>query len=349
MISKKIKKFFSILLIQFLLISNLGYLTFAKNLPITDNFSAERKIAEQFLKKINHESTVSNPIKLNNVYGELEAICFHIDNGGYIIVNTNDLSIPELSLNNECYYKDNNKQYVYNGSLNYLEETNDGLVSLYTNKVVSIPKDKIYKREKKNKEDIIRELEKNDNQIITPYNVISEKYLSTPLKTYSFNPNGICGSVAAAIVFMFYDEVVSDLYVDSKYENGDDNGTGSVFINYLVPLIDGTEPGSKTGELATGLTNYLHTNRRIGNSAVSTSTFDYYTIKSRINANRPVIIDTNVPSEYGEHWVICHGYYSSTSSTETNQFVIINDGHGRNGIWVDPVASYFHDLVYLYY
>lgn len=59
---------------------------------------------------------VLNPCILKNIKGNEEAVVFDISNGGYIIVNINDLSVPEISFEGKNPY-DGCENPVYNGPL----------------------------------------------------------------------------------------------------------------------------------------------------------------------------------------------------------------------------------------
>lgn len=86
-----------------------------------NDFSTEKEYGELFLKNMDESKKLINPISLNNMNGDLEAVSFSLMNGGYIIINVNDLSVPEFSLERNTPFNDRNKKYVYNGPLAYRE------------------------------------------------------------------------------------------------------------------------------------------------------------------------------------------------------------------------------------
>ncbi|WP_243684132.1 hypothetical protein, partial [Methanosarcina barkeri] len=63
--------------------------------------------------------TSSTPLK--NLDNDIEAVAFSISNEGYIIINVNDLSVPEFSMTNKSPFIVGNKSYYYNGPLAYVE------------------------------------------------------------------------------------------------------------------------------------------------------------------------------------------------------------------------------------
>ncbi|ADL08757.1 C39 family peptidase [Thermosediminibacter oceani] len=324
----------SVFILIFSFIFNFSNLSFASDAVDKYYFSVEKEYAELFLSKIGHPSTVSNPIQLKNIDGKLEALCFTIDNGGYLIININDLSIPELSFKNQSPFKNLNGTYIYNGPLAYFEKVGEDLISLKSGQVV---KNKFKFKYYKDKIDKIKKL--NDlKQEISIQGITIEKYLSIPLHTW-YKPGGYCGSIAGAIVMMFYDEAVNDNYVDSNLENEN-------LIDFMIPYIDGSEPGSSTSDLTNGLTAYLRV-RNFSNTAISTSSYSFSTIKTKINNNRPIIIDTDNDPTYNEHWIIAHGYY--VHGNNIDKYVIVNDGWGNNDVWLEADRSSLDDMVYLQY
>jgi hypothetical protein len=86
-----------------------------------NDFSTEKEYGELFLENMDQSKKLIKPIPLNNMNGDLEAVSFSMKNGGYIIINVNDLSVPEFSLEGKSPFSDSDKTYVYNGPLAYME------------------------------------------------------------------------------------------------------------------------------------------------------------------------------------------------------------------------------------
>ncbi|NPE28009.1 hypothetical protein HNV12_08545 [Methanococcoides sp. SA1] len=87
-----------------------------------NDFSTEKEYGELFLTIMGQSKKLIDPIPLNNMNGDLEAVSFSIKNGGYIIINVNDLSVPEFSFEGNAPFSDTDKMYVYNGPLAYMED-----------------------------------------------------------------------------------------------------------------------------------------------------------------------------------------------------------------------------------
>lgn len=286
------------------------------------DFSVEREYVERFLQRINHFSTVSEPVILKNVNGELEAVCFSIDSGGYIIVNVNDLSIPELSFENSTPFK-GNREFVYNGPLQYFKQENGNLISVMSDDIVSSTEfETIYTKNAIDKNKKLYDIKNTHESRAVP----TEVYLSGTLKTW-YKSGGLCGAIAGAIVMMFYNDNVSESYVDSSNENSND------LIDLMNEYIDTDNSGAtSTSEEVDGLNAYMD-DQGVNNSVYSKSSFNFTTLRSKINYDTPVIIDTDNHPVYGEHWIIAHGYFYSIVD---GQYVIINNGWGQNNVWIDP-------------
>lgn len=182
----------------------------------------------------------------------------------------------------------------------------------------------------------------NNSLSLASTNTITESgSLKGALWTYSYNPTGICGSTASAILLKYYDLWVNGNYIPSNLESS----SGETLIKYLVPYIEGSERGSYAIDVESGLETYMYI-QGISNAAIS-QTYNYNTVKSKINANRPVLILINNHPGLGDHWIVAHGYKKGYYDSSLLNFttIIVNDGHGNNNISVDP--CYMRDIVYL--
>ncbi|MDF2472431.1 MAG: hypothetical protein K0R21_213 [Anaerocolumna sp.] len=135
---------------------------------------------------------------------------------------------------------------------------------------------------------------------------------------------------------MFYDDEVSDFYVETDYENESD------LTDKLNTLMDIDLSGAtSTSEVVDGLNTYF-SELGLANTANYLSSFSFSMVQTRINNNRPVIIDTDNHPDFGEHWITAHGYYNSALMDD---YVIVNNGWGDNNVWV-IVDQCLDDIVY---
>ena len=309
-----------------------------KSMENTSNvdYNIVSEYAQKILSQMGRISGVSRPIPLYNINGELVAVNFLIDTGGYIIVNTNDFSIPELSFENESPFTNVESNYIYNGPLVYFEEKGENLIDLSSGKLIDRSElynvTSIYRNKIEDIQRINDELG-GQNTIAASYD--GEFKLSTPLKTW-YKSGGYCGPIAASYVFMYYDKVRNEKFVSTSYEN-------SGLIDLLIPYIDPDSNGSSTSELRSGMLKYMSA-QGITGFTVASGNYGYTSIKARIkDFNTPVIVDTDNHPIYQEHWITSYGYFDNGIV----DFLIVNDGWGNNGVYIDWGSGYYDDVVFV--
>ena len=184
--------------------------------------------------------------------------------------------------------------------------------------------------------------------LITDSDMSSEYRIVNGLRTFDYNPDGRCGSAAAAILLAYYDDEVDDAIVDDVYLS---DSTGEAFTNYLYYHIEGLIPSSFAEDVRNGLNWYLEEveyDDIYYATVVSNATFsEFYNL---IFDDSPVIIDLDDHPTYGEHWVVGYGtdmrMYSDSFISGIISFAIVNDGWGSNEIMIN--WDYVCDIVYLY-
>lgn len=323
-------------------------LTFGGNVYATDEntyqYELEKKYIMEYLSlKENVIFDIKDPIELYDSEENPAFLCFSLNDKGYIIINRYDFSIPEYSLRNSNVFLNSKKKIYYDGPLNYLELSGEELIDAKSGMVLStIDEFKIKSRlEMNDKLSINEKLKKIDTlmEYKEIYRTETEPIvLSHKLETYDYNPDGRCGSVATAILLQYYDNNINESYVPDRYDY--ENG----LINHLVPYIEGTSMGSTPEELKNGLNDYLD-DQNIINPA-NLYSYSISRIKSKIDSDRPIIVDLNNHSTYNEHWVVAHGYNIVDKIILPDIVtVIVNDGWGNNDINIDPAN--IGKLVYL--
>lgn len=295
-------------------------------------YSDETNYVKSFLISIKKDSNISEPIELSNFNNSLEALAFNIDSGGYIILNTNDYNIVEMSFDNSSPYDKNDSNY-YNGPLQYYAKENDKYISIMDNNIVNIENIETFYHTKK--EPYLISLKK---QNLSTYDISRsldvEKHLNGSLSQWYVSGNN-CGSIACAIMMKYYDAYIDGNYVDSAYESK----------NNLIALMQQYVGSGSTmySSIVGGLTQYFF-NKNINNTCNVSSGFSFSLLMSKINNNRPLIyLMQNHPS-YGNHYVIAHGYFNSDIN---GKYMIINDGWGRNNVWINSNNTYVYKTIYL--
>lgn len=340
----KIKKsIFSILLsIILLLATSLPCFAYAKqNNPAV--FPSDDALA--FLAE-NGSRLSGEGIPLYSIGNKIISYYYELNPSGYCIIDSFGNII-------ECAF--NKRKEIPNEKIFYLSPTvlcsqeNNNYINIENKAVEKVNGEtdfgnKINIIGQKYKQTFTSKISNNDIKRIAAranYNTISGS-----CRTYSYNPDGRCGSTASAILLMYYNDNIDDYMVLSSYETND----GVSLINLLVPHIEGDDPenGSNTGEVVSGLNWYLRWKGRSGYYVATSSTsITYSTYMSIIDSGRPAIIDLNSAPNYGEHWVVGYGYQKYPRSDRTYAYYIVNDGWGENGVYI--LSDYVGDAVYLNY
>jgi len=290
-------------------------------------YSLEKEYAMEFIQSLDKEPQFSGKVKeLYNYRGKIESVLFELSESGYIIVNTNDYSIPELSLESNARI-DWEKEYLYNGPL--------ALVEFSESNAMKIEKLSYrYENDKKNKVDINQDSSISESQYnIEPLYSSTSGNLDHSLVTWDYNPDGRCGPLAAAIVLKYYDVNYDSDMIATQYQNSDED-----LSDLLVTYMDG--PSTYPADVRDGLNDYYSDNN-LDYTATLYGTFSLTRLKAEIADNdNPVMIETDNHPTYREHWIIAHGYLSAAGY----DYVYINNGWGDNDILIN-VDNYLDNQI----
>lgn len=296
-----------------------------------NSYIKEEQLVELFLQSIGHPGDASNPIELKNLTGDLEALSFDVNQMGYIILNINDFTVPELSLVTKSPFDKNDINY-YNGPFQYYKLDDKKIISVQTNKTLDLKKIGAVYDKSNNKKKIDDELSKLKNvSLLRAVDV--EKYIPGSLSQWYIG-GGHCGSIASAIVMKYYDTYINGNYVLSSYQNQ----------NALISLMQQYVGAGGTGysNLVNGLNRYM-SSRGVGNSCARTNGFNFGMVARSINMKRPAIVGTVNHSTFGDHWIIAHGYFQSAVN---GNYVIVNNGWGQNNVWVRENYTNLDGVIY---
>lgn len=132
-----------------------------------------------------------------------------------------------------------------------------------------------------------------------------EKSLKYSLLNYSYNPNGVCGSCAAAIFLRYWSDHINSKYVSSNLKTSD----GVKLIKYLIPYNEGkpyvdpniNSPGTSPASLTSGIQNYLK--GRGVTDTMHVEPINFSRVSERISNNRPLIVGLfkAAGNPYGNH------------------------------------------------
>ena len=145
--------------------------------------------------------------------------------------------------------------------------------------------------------------------------------LPNPLPRYTYNPNGICGSTAAAMMLRYMDLYVNGNFVPTHLQSSD----GVLLIKHLVPYIDGSTPGSTAGEQSAGINAYL--NGKVNYSTRVDYPYDYIFYAS-ITQGRPFVLNLSGHPTFGYHAVTAYAY--------SDGWPVVNTG------WLNPPTVYIN-------
>lgn len=282
-----------------------------------DEFSIEEEYGELFLGKIGYSANLTSPIPLKNIEDNIEAVAFSINNEGYIVINVNDLSVPEFSMTEESPFVED-KSYYYNGPLAYVEENE------IKNKITKTAY--IYKKEKVNKPEKLLELQ--EAVIEAPdieTRTSTSGSLSHSLRTWE-DDDIYCGPIAAGIDLIYLDDYLDDDFVASGYENQNDL-LDLITTNYI------DNSGAFAWELRNGLNSYIADRNLDAEYSSYATSFNYNKLMSLINSDKPVDVSTNNHPTFDDHWIIAHGYYILYIPYVNPQYyIVVNNGYGDNNI-----------------
>lgn len=271
-----------------------------------------------------------------------------MENGGYVITDANGENFIEYSMEKENFILDTDKKYYYNEPCSiYQKSDEDTMINIHNNEECQITdidfeiSDEIELSKRAAKESAKSIASSISN--LRSVKIIEEKGLSNETRLYSYNPDGRCGAVAAAIVLTYY-----DCYKYNKYVSGNlTSFTGCSLINFLVKNYLGTE--TYYADLTSGLNRYLKDrgiSTRFYKILGKKSTSVFNKVKSYIKKDCPLIIGLTGHPSYEEHWVVGTGY----SIVYSNEFgyanvVIVNDGWGNKNVRINN--CYVDGAVYI--
>lgn len=258
-------------------------------------------------------------IPLYNQEEEIVAYYYPGAESGYLIVDAETWKPIEYSYNNKLsFFSNSERKYYYGGPFCYYFEVGNQLKGRDGSLIEKSDLHFDNKAEDFSVSDFAKTTSRATQNI----------RISHVPRNYTYNPNGICGSTAAAIFLMYYDDYVSDKYVDTAYEV---SGTGEKIIKMLVPYIDGSSLGSTAADMVKGLNNYL-SKKGFSKSAKQLS---QSRIAEPLSSDRPVLIDLDRHPTYGEHWVVGYGYNTYREGSSTIRMYVVVNGWGDSAAYVD--------------
>lgn len=246
--------------------------------------------------------------------------------GGYLIYDLTDDLICEFSLSKENEYSFSNNDYIYSGPLSLFEITEDGFVDVKSNEVFTDTDNFIMRvksietRELESKQSI--RSDKSVRRIMNAYNTISGT-----VPSYSYNPDGRCGAVAAAMLVRWYDIYRNGRYVPSSLESSD----GISLIKHLWnKMKNSSYAGAYSGTVSTEMMNFIGSQGLSHSGGLDGYTNEY--VIGRVDSyGTPYILNLFNHPTYSNHFVTGYGYRSNS----TGFYTIVNDDWGNRKMEVN--------------
>lgn len=353
---KKLYKALSIICIMTLLIGLMQSFVWATNSELQSSDSInnnEKHIAllkdygEMFLDLHGYSKQLEKPIVLYNTDIQVEALCFNITEGGYIIININDLSVPEYSVvAKNPFEKYKNNICIYNGPLSYYKQEGNEFIYLNTNEAINKSEvRKIYSCKKIN----IDEKIKNTKDLIENKEYLLDSYVTERIDNYNSLPTWsssyYCGIDAAAIVLAYYDDEVDDGFVPGLIDSCPDlqeyldendyihNGGTSAFSLCYGDILIHSGLNGYLNYMSLDLWDAQYEDYTMNNLTPLIGLLDY-----------PVITGTEAGHPISDnHWIITYGF----QITPFSSYLIVNDGFGNDEIFTTTNEAYYNDIVWI--
>ncbi len=323
-----------------------------------NDFKLEAEYVEEWLRANGYgQHNVVNPRKVYSVNDKYIGIYYDIDNDGYVILNTINYDIMEFSLETRLVDRSTRK-LVYAGPLSVFDKIDDCRYYLLNAKKTVLLQnidsgfvdfDKMAKKSLSQKMYIF-DKEKSKYNVMAnggnPYETGSLKKSLAPWDT-----EYACMVDSAAIILRYLYLNVSSSFLPSGYTTMRNAQKYLCDYRYMVNV--GMTSGQAVNGGAvyrryhdsfleeivnTGMNQYLK-DRGLRNWSATNSSYSFNTIKTQINADRPVEIGLNGDNvghpNWGDHAVVVHGYMIGYAG---DKFLYINDTFGHNGIIINGDA-----------
>ncbi len=303
----------------------------AFDIPIPANaFLEESNTLQQFRASLEVDLLFEKTMPLNDSDQNPRYYYIPFAHGGYLIYDLTEDLICEFSLSKENEYSFSNNDYIYSGPLSLFEITEDGFIDVKSNEVFTDTDNFIMRvksietRELESKQSI--RSDKSVRRIMNAYNTISGT-----VPSYSYNPDGRCGAVAAAMLVRWYDIYRNGRYVPSSLESSD----GVSLINHLWnKMKNSSYAGAYSGTVSTEMMNFIGSQGLSHSGGLDGYTDEYtdeYVIGRVDSYGTPYILNLFNHPTYSNHFVTGYGYRSNS----TGFYTIVNDGWGNRKMEVN--------------
>ena len=279
---------------------------------------------QQLLSNINEKGDYTVAKILKDSKEKERYIYLPFTTGGYLIYDKDLDLVHEYSTITSNSYIDDNSEVYYAGALSYYEKNKETFVEIPTGKVIGTVADFAAMSNEVNTKIKENFTSKKGNFALSA----TKNSISGSVPNYSYNPDGICGSTSAGMLLRWYDIYVNGKYVPSSLESSD----GVALIKNLRNYIDGSRPGSSTGDVYSGIMAYCKKQGVSHDGGYAIVDISY--VVGRVDTyETPFILGLHNHPKYGNHWVTGYGYNVSGGSS----YVTVNDGWGNRGVSINLI------------
>lgn len=296
---------------------------------VNDDLVENNETIQALLDNLNELGDYSAIRYLKNAEGDNRYVYLPFSTGGYLVYDIDLNVVHEYSTTSGNPYIEGSDDVYYTGALGYYEkdtDENDIFVEIPTRKVIGN-----YDNFSLMAEDINNSIINNTVSSYSQNSVFavnSSGKISGTVPNYKHNPDGICGSTSAAMLLRWYDIYVNGNYVPSSLQSSD----GVKLIEHLRSYIDGSKPGSTTGDVYSGIISYCSSQGIKHNGGYAIVDISY--VVGRVDTYKtPFILGLNHHPTYGNHWVTGYGYNVSGGSN----YATVNDGWGSTGVSINLI------------
>ncbi len=320
----------------------------------SDDYKEEAEYLTEWFKLNGYGNhSISNPRKMYSLDDELIAICFDIDNTGYVIINTINYDIMEYSFEGSIAGKQFNK-LVYTGFTSVFGKIDDDrLCFLATGEVVPVYEAKesamdFSSLQRKPLAQKMFAIKSGKGEVARPMGG-NGFFESGSLKknTAKWSSSYYCGVDSAAILLKYLYDYKSSKFLPSG------STTNSKVQKYLcnnkyladkgLTLYEIVNGGAvwSVNTKTTGIKKYLK-DRGISNWSATKVSYSFNTIKTKINGDIPVAVGVNGKAPGAtwkeNHGVVVQGYLVGYDGV---QRLTVNDTFGRNDVSVNASSTYY--------
>lgn len=350
--TRKFRKMISLIVAIAVLLSATMVPSVAFGDSVSIRTSPERTIADAVLAGFGDYQYLGST-ELKNLNGESEAVCFRYAPDAYVIVNHNDLSVPEYSPSNPSPFEaEGATAFVYNGPLGYYYENASHQVCDVEH---CVPVDverlgETYHREISTTTERAARL---NSAKVVPNATRASTYRATKHNPVTWKANYSTSLRASAIFLRYmYDyhsiKYLQQCWADGAVQNYLKNA-GYVADTESLTANNVLEGGWSMGEHYVGLNDYLADcglTERLTYTALTRN--EWTNIFNSFAADRPIIVKTSnhnyTTFGYAKKFLLAYGYYYQDSSGGS---MVINDGNGRNNIYIPSDDAYYDAIIRL--